>query len=582
VALTDLVIPTASNTTGADLTATGTFKIKGSYLQATAVFTLPTLQGPYTVEVQTCNTGSSSDGLYRYCVVTDAAGAILAVGPLNPRGSNLSLLTTSYSYAGTDIKGLRVQAVQVADATVPTVGENVSAYSNVGLNYGVLKYTANPLADTKAPGEITGLSATGDNATSKVTLTWSPPTDTDFDHVVVTSTDGTTTSSAVSVPKGTNTWTTGTLANGTYTFTLKTVDTTGNASTGVASSAVTIVATDVTPPAEVTNLAVNYTTGDNKVTLTWTAPADTDFDHVVITDNDGTTTSSAVSVAGATTWTSGTLANGTYTFTVKTVDATGNTSTGATTASVVVALADTTPPAEVTALTVNAYSDAGTTASLTWTASTSTDVDHYLVSTDGGVTTTSVTGTATTLTGLTAGSTFTVTVQGVDTTGNKSAGTTASVTTVAAVSGANIDLLFNNETVVSKSTVDATSVAAAGSFTFGAGYTVAKGAPSGSGYASYFQTEGKTAASGTSSRYIKFTTTTTATVTVTAYLSAAQTTARNLGIGTTALLSDATTTKLLSLTTTSVVSATSVSLAAGTYYINADASVRILEVKING
>jgi hypothetical protein len=72
------------------------------------------------------------------------------------------------------------------------------------------------------------------------------------------------------------------------------------------------------------------TTDNGKVTLSWTDPADNDFDHIEITFNPGG--SSPVSVAKETQTRAFTgLTNGTsYTFTVKTVDTLGHKSTGTT------------------------------------------------------------------------------------------------------------------------------------------------------------------------------------------------------------------------------------------------------------
>jgi hypothetical protein len=86
---------------------------------------------------------------------------------------------------------------------------------------------------------------------------------------------------------------------------------------------------DTTPPAEVTGLSA--VAGHQQVTLSWTAPADSDFARVEITHNQsgGGTAKTVNKGTNSYTWTS--LTNGTaYTFTVKTVDSTGNKSAGTT------------------------------------------------------------------------------------------------------------------------------------------------------------------------------------------------------------------------------------------------------------
>jgi hypothetical protein len=82
---------------------------------------------------------------------------------------------------------------------------------------------------------------------------------------------------------------------------------------------------DVTPPAEITNL--NGIVGNAQVTLNWTDPADEDFERVEITVSPGNNT---VQVdKGVQTAVIGNLTNGTaYDFTLRTVDVSGNVSEG--------------------------------------------------------------------------------------------------------------------------------------------------------------------------------------------------------------------------------------------------------------
>ena len=79
-------------------------------------------------------------------------------------------------------------------------------------------------------------------------------------------------------------------------------------------------------PAEVTNLKAQ--TNHTQVVLTWKDPVDTDYDHVEITWNPGGVKVQTVN-AGKETLTALNLKNGTsYTFTVKTMDTSGNISSG--------------------------------------------------------------------------------------------------------------------------------------------------------------------------------------------------------------------------------------------------------------
>jgi uncharacterized Fe-S center protein len=179
-------------------------------------------------------------------------------------------------------------------------------------------------SDVTPPAEVVNLNGIAGNG--QVTLNWTDPADDDFDKVEITVSPG---NNTVQVNRGAQTAVIGNLANGTaYTFTLKTVDKSGNKSSGVRSASYTPVAAnpdDHTPPAEVTG--VNGTPGNARVTLTWTDPADNDFNKVEITYTPGNAT---VEVGkGAQTAVIGNLTNGTaYSFTLKTVDVSGNKSAG--------------------------------------------------------------------------------------------------------------------------------------------------------------------------------------------------------------------------------------------------------------
>lgn len=88
---------------------------------------------------------------------------------------------------------------------------------------------------------------------------------------------------------------------------------------------------DTTPPAEVTNLQA--TSAVNSVTLTWVDPTDADYDHVEITfipTVTGITQPVTVAKGTITKKISGLINSVAYTFTVKTVDKSGNKSTGTT------------------------------------------------------------------------------------------------------------------------------------------------------------------------------------------------------------------------------------------------------------
>ncbi|HNY22203.1 MAG TPA: fibronectin type III domain-containing protein, partial [Treponemataceae bacterium] len=83
---------------------------------------------------------------------------------------------------------------------------------------------------------------------------------------------------------------------------------------------------DTTPPAEVTNLVVSA--GDSSITVSWNEPVDSDFAKVEILYSGSVI---ATIAKGTFLTTASNLTNGvTYTFTVRTVDAKGNSSAGQT------------------------------------------------------------------------------------------------------------------------------------------------------------------------------------------------------------------------------------------------------------
>ncbi|MEX2445540.1 MAG: DUF4959 domain-containing protein, partial [Alkalispirochaeta sp.] len=179
--------------------------------------------------------------------------------------------------------------------------------------------------DTTPPSEVTELTATGGEG--QVVLAWTNPTDEDFDSVTIhygTASADTEFTGTID-PSGT---TIAGLTNGTeYTFLVRSFDTDGNESAGVSTTATPV---DTNAPSDVSDLSIEA--DYRSVTLSWTDPTESDFDHVEIsygsedsadTDFTGTVSSSGTTIDGLTPKVE-------YTFAVRAVDTAGNTSSGVT------------------------------------------------------------------------------------------------------------------------------------------------------------------------------------------------------------------------------------------------------------
>jgi large repetitive protein len=274
--------------------------------------------------------------------------------------------------------------------------------------------------DTTPPAEVSGLSAVAGDG--QVVLSWTEPTDADFLAVLINYLGIET---YVTVAKGIDTYTFTGLTNGQhYTFNVISVDASGNAGAAAQASATPVATTipsDSTPPAEVTGLSA--VAGESQVSLSWTAPADSDFASVSISY---TGLAAPITVAkGSSTYTFTGLTDGTaYDFTVKTVDTTGNSSTGVAASATPV---DLTPPANVTAVSTVAFNGSVT---LSWTEPSDADYAGVQISYAGLATPISVAKSTVryTVTGLTNSTEYTFTVKAVDSAGNPASGVAVKAT----------------------------------------------------------------------------------------------------------------------------------------------------------
>lgn len=178
---------------------------------------------------------------------------------------------------------------------------------------------------------------------------------------------------------------------------------------------------DITPPEEVTALTMTNV-GERSVTLSWTASTSNDLSRYEV--YQGTTKLSDVFTTSYNV--SNLVPNNPYTFKVVCVDSTGNKSTGVTVSGST--LADTTPPNDVTGLTASNVT--GTSLTLNWTASPSSDLDSYDVYRDLTLLA-NTTNTTLNVTNLALTTQYTFKVVAKDTVGNASVGSSVTVTTPA-------------------------------------------------------------------------------------------------------------------------------------------------------
>ncbi|KQY85266.1 hypothetical protein ASD24_28710 [Paenibacillus sp. Root52] len=268
-------------------------------------------------------------------------------------------------------------------------------------------------ADATAPAEVSNLSVVS-KSTTTAKMTWTNPIDGDFVRVNLYKNDvlvDNTTQNEYEF--------TGLTPNTVYEFEFKTEDASGNESAG---QAVTVTTdsepvVDTTAPAEVTGMTLGEVT-TTSAEVTWINPGDADFakvnlykDNVFVGD-----------VSGTRYVFNGLNPNTVHVFTAKTVDIAGNESVGkavTVTTKDTQPVVDTTPPAEVSNLTVGEVTT--TTAEISWVNPSDPDFVKsklYLNGTLVGETP----GTSYVFNGLTADTNYVLQAKTVDANGNESSG----------------------------------------------------------------------------------------------------------------------------------------------------------------
>lgn len=321
-----------------------------------------------------------------------------------------SVTTTSHSVTGLASGTTYAFTVSAKDAA-----GNVSALSSA-----VNVTTETP--DTTAPSVPTGLVASAVTQTS-LTLSWDASTD----NVGVTGYDVYQDGSLITSVTGTSTNVSGLAAGTAYAYTVSAKDAAGNVSAASTALNVTTDAPDTTPPTVPTGLVASAVT-ETSLTLSW----DASTDDVGVTGYDVYQDGSLIaSVTGTTFGVTGLTGGTTYAFTVSAKDAADNVSAVSSALNVTTVTPDTTPPSVPTGLVATAVTE--TSFTLSWDASTDdTGVTGYDVYQDGTLLT-SVTGTSTNVSGLSASTTYSYTLSAKDAAGNVSANSSPlEVTTEAA------------------------------------------------------------------------------------------------------------------------------------------------------
>ena len=241
------------------------------------------------------------------------------------------------------------------------------------------KQESEPISiDKIAPANIGKLEIVASNGTA--ILSWTNPSDSDFSGVELSMNPATSSlSNSIIIPKDSKSFSISGLTNGKeYTFTVKSVDTSGNKSGGVTKSVTVEDTSDKTPPAEVTNIGI-VASNENAI-LSWTNPTDEDFFAVQISMNpaEGTLKNPVILGKDVENFVVSGLKNEKeYTFTIKTLDESVNFSAGKSETVIVEDTSDRTAPAEVSNLEIIARNG---NAILSWINPTDGDLSGIQIS----------------------------------------------------------------------------------------------------------------------------------------------------------------------------------------------------------
>ena len=417
--------PDCRRSTGVTITSPA-FPVTGRYLN----FLLSGGSGSTTPSVALNGADPSNTNIEFRLFAGDntAATASEAVLRMSPQRCADSLYATSYGderlWQSIDVSAymnqtLRFQLIDNSDGGCQTINLDHMYFSDSPVSRGNIRATlpsASP--DTTPPALITNLRAVQGDGGS-VQVSWTEPFDSDLAHVLLSwePADGDQTSPLMVDPGTRPDAITGLTAGTEYSFTAVSVDITGNMSAASQPSVVTVDATAPAAPTEFTARAAV----DGGVLLSWTNPTtDTDFVYAVLEwEPTGGDQTQPLMVRGTSAVVTG-LTHGTeYSFTIAGADIAGNVSDAS---AAQTATADSLVDPVTTLMTIPG--DANII--LTWIPPVDIDLASVNITWEPaeGTTTQPISAaagtTAASITGLTNGTEYTISVVAVDTVGNRS------------------------------------------------------------------------------------------------------------------------------------------------------------------
>lgn len=316
-------------------------------------------------------------------------------GVTNTRIGSYNFGANDIVYHGVDISNVRVIAVKLNNNSV--VKE--------------MFVSENPLPDYTPPANPTQFNVDSKTHNS-VNVSWKNPLDTDLKTIKIYNPSLIYTSTIETGFIGASRSATinGLEAETNYTFRITATDVTGNESSGTNLEIKTSPLPDTTPPAVPTN--ISDVEGNEFVVLSWTNPTDSDFKGVNIYQGD---TKIAGPVTGTSYTVNGLTNNKSYSFSISSVDLTGNES--ARSGAIHATPGDFIPPLAPVGLKATAGESKVT---LTWTANTDDGI-AYNIYQDGVKISGPITGTSYVVaSGLTAGITYNFSITALDKSLNES------------------------------------------------------------------------------------------------------------------------------------------------------------------